>query len=55
MASYFHIWMLPRHFYVVFDIGSRLLNLSISTDKNSSLQIESFAIVNLSSVSTKLN
>ena len=29
MASYFHIWMLPRHFHVVFDVASCLLNLSI--------------------------
>ena len=30
MASYFHIWMVPRHFHVVFDVASCLLNLSIS-------------------------
>ena len=28
MASYFHIRMLPRHFHVVFDVASCLLNLS---------------------------
>jgi hypothetical protein len=28
MAWYAHLWMCPRHFHVVFDVASSLLNLS---------------------------
>ena len=44
-----------RHFHVVLDVDVLDLNLSINTDEDPSLRIESSAMINLRGVFTKLN